>query len=164
MTIEIITGDLLDAKEQYIVHQCNCITNKAAHLAKSVFDRFPYADIYVARTVPDQPGHFIVRGDGKDQRYVIALLGQYYPGSPKYPNSKLDGTRAREVYFHHSLLRLARLPKVESIAFPWKIGCGAAGGNWKNYLGTLTNFAGFIAGKGTRVVIYQREEDKLAGE
>ena len=135
--IEIMTGDLFTAKEQYICHQCNCVTKRAAHLAKDMFARFPYADIYSGRLNPDTPGTCIIKGNGQDQRYVAALLGQYYPGFPKDSESPLDGTKTREKYFHRALVRLAKTPRLESVAFPWKIGCGAAGGNWEHYLGTL---------------------------
>ena len=158
--IEIVTGDLFEAKEKYLVHQCNCVTNSAAHLAKDVFEKFPYSDIYTKREDPDKPGTIIVRGNGKDQRYVVALLGQYYPGRPKYPKSTLDGIPAREKYFYRSLLRLAKLPDLESVAFPWRIGCGAAGGDWEHYLGKITNFAQYVGDKGVQVRIYRREGDE----
>lgn len=158
--IEIVTGDLFEATEKYLVHQCNCVTNKAAHLAFDMFEKFPHSDIYTARTEPDKPGHIIVRGNGKDQRYVVAILGQYYPGRPKYPKSTLDGIPAREKYFYHGLLRLAQVPDLESIAFPWRIGCGAAGGDWDRYLGKITNFAQYVGEKGVKVRIYRREGDE----
>ncbi len=158
--IEIVTGDLFEATEKYLVHQCNCVTNKAAHLAFDVFEKYPYADIYTARTQPDQPGHLIIRGNGKDQRYVAAILGQYYPGRPRYPKSSLDGIPAREKYFYHGLLRLAQVPDLESVAFPWRIGCGAAGGDWDRYLGKITNFAQYVGEKGVKVRIYRREGDE----
>lgn len=159
--IEIVTGDLFDSKEKYLCHQCNCVTNRAAHLSKNVFARFPYADIYAGRTNPNQPGTIEIRGNGQDQRYVVNLLSQYFPGSPKYPTSAKDGTLVREKYFHQCLLRLAKVDSLESIAFPWKIGCGAAGGAWCHYLGTLTNFANYVeATQGTKIVIYRREGDE----
>ena len=158
--IEIVTGDLFEAPEKYLVHQCNCVTQTAAHLAKDVFERFPYSDIYTGREDPDQPGHIIVRGNGQDQRYVVALLGQYYPGRPKYPKSTLDGIPAREKYFYRALLRLSKLDDLESIAFPWRIGCGAAGGDWERYLGKITNFAQYVGDKGVKVRIYRREGDE----
>lgn len=159
--IEIVTGDLFDSKEKYLCHQCNCVTNKAAHLAQSVFEHYPYADIYSARTEPSKPGTIEIRGNGQDQRYVIALLGQYYPGKSKYPQSDLDGQWARKKYFYRSLLRVAQIPNLESVAFPWKIGCGAAGGIWEHYLVTLTNFANYIEdSQGAKVFIYRREGDE----
>jgi len=75
MSVEIIKGNLLDAKEKYLVHQCNCITNRAAHLVFDVFNRFPYADIYSGRTSPDTLGSIVIRGNGNDQRYVVSILG-----------------------------------------------------------------------------------------
>lgn len=91
----------------------------------------------------------------------MALLGQYEPGLSKDEDSELDGTKARQKYFYHSLLRLAKVSNLESIAFPWKIGCGAAGGNWEYYLGTLHNFAKYVKEQNnTRVVIYRREGDE----
>ena len=159
--LEIVTGDIFEAKEKYLCHQTNCVTKKAAHLSKDVFEKYPYADIYTARTEPDKPGHIIIRGNGLDQRYVVNVLGQYYPGHPKYPLSTLDGKRVREKYFYHALIRLAQVNNLESVAFPWRIGCGAAGGNWEHYLGIITNFADYIDEKqNARVVIYRREGDE----
>jgi hypothetical protein len=159
--IQIITGDIFDAKEKYLCHQCNCVTNKAAHLSKDVFTKYPYADIYSGRTEPNQPGTIEIRGNGQDQRYVINMLGQYYPGSPKYPTSSKDGTLVREKFFHKCLLEIAKIPNLESLAFPWRVGCGAAGGIWENYLGTLTNFAIYLEKtQGAKVFIYQREGDE----
>lgn len=158
--IEIVSGDLFDAKEKYLCHQCNCVTQKSAHLSKDVFEKYPYADIYTGRTNPSTPGTIEIRGNGQDQRYVISLLGQYYPGRPKYPNSNKDGTETREKYFHQCLLRIARIPNLESVAFPWKIACGAAGGNWEHYLGNLTIFANYVERTGVCVRVYKREGDE----
>lgn len=159
--IEIITGSLFDAKEKYICHQINCVTKSAAHFAKDMFDKYPYADVYTGRTDPDKPGHIIVRGNGQDQRYVVGLLGQYYPGKPKYLLSTLDGTLVREKYFYHCLLRLAKIPNLESVAFNWRIGCGAAGGDWEHILGQINIFASYIEEtQNARVVIYRREGDE----
>jgi O-acetyl-ADP-ribose deacetylase (regulator of RNase III) len=157
--IEIKTGDFFSATEKYIVHQCNCVTQRAAHLAKDVFTKYPYADIYTNRTEANKPGTIVVCGNGQDQRYVINLLGQYYPGKPKYPYSSLDGFEIRQKYFYQGLLRIAKIPNLESVAFPWKISCGAAGGSWPHYLGNLTNFANHLEKQNVKVVIYQREND-----
>lgn len=158
--IEIITGDLLDSKEKYIAHQCNCLTQNSAGVAKSIFDKFPHSNTYATRTMADLLGTIKILGNGADQRHVINMFAQYYPGRPKYPNSVKDGTLAREQQFHRCLLRVAEIPNLESIAFPWKIGCNLGGGIWEHYLGTLTNFANYVEGKGVRVVIYRREGDE----
>lgn len=159
--IEIVTGSIFDAKEKYICHQCNCVTKKAAHLSKDMFAHFPHADVYTGRTTPNVPGTIAIRGNGLDQRYVINIFGQYYPGEPKDAESELDGYLAREKHFYHGLLRIAKIPDLESVAFPWKVGCGAAGGDWKIFQGNINNFAKYVSEKfGTKVVIYRRAGDK----
>jgi O-acetyl-ADP-ribose deacetylase (regulator of RNase III) len=158
--IEIVTGDLLLATEKYIAHQCNCITQNSSGVAKAIFDKFPYANTYATRTEPDALTTIKILGNGQDQRYVINMFAQYYPGKPKYPHSSKDGIEIRGKYFHKCLLKIARIKNLESIAFPWRIGCNLGGGVWAHYLGNLTNFADFVEKQGVRVVIYQREGEE----
>lgn len=75
MSIEIVTGDIFDSTEKYLCHQTNCVTNKAAHLSKDVFEKYPWADIYTGRTDPDKPGHIIIRGNGQDQDMWLTCWG-----------------------------------------------------------------------------------------
>lgn len=159
--LDIVTGSIFDSKEKYICHQCNCLTTNSAGIAKEIFERYPYANFYATRTDPDVPGTIIIRGNGEDQRYIIGLLAQYYPGKPKYPLSTLDGTKIREKYFHKALMAVARIPNLESVAFNWRIGCRLAGGNWEYYLGTITNFAKYVEEQqGTKTVIYRLEGEE----
>lgn len=161
MSIEIVTGSLLDSKEKYIAHQCNCLTQNAAGTAGAIFYKFPYSNTYANRVTPDTPGLIQIMGNGEDQRYVINMFAQYYPGKPKYPNSSFDGQLIREKHFHRCLLRIAKIENLDSIAFPWRIGCNLGGGIWEHYLGTLTNFAQYVEEKrGVKVVIYRRAGDE----
>ncbi len=154
--ITTITGDLFDSKEQYICHQTNCVTTKAAHLAYHMFKRFPYADIYTNRIKHDKPGTIIIRGDGDKQRLVINILGQYYPGKPQEMNAKIDSPKIREQYFYNCLVAISKIPDLKSIAFPDHIGCGLADGNWEHYLEMITRFEKYIYNKNeTRVLIYK---------
>jgi len=153
--MKIIVGSLFDAPERHICHQCNCVTNRAAHLAASMFARFPYANIYASRQQPDTPGTIIVRGDGKEQRFVIAMLAQYYPGKPKYPNSTKDGSLVRRMYFQSCLDKIRQIPSLDSIAFPFGVGCGAAGGSWDQYRDMIEQFA---KNTDARVVVYRLPE------
>ena len=173
--LQEIQGDLFESKEKYIVHQCNCVTTRAAHLAADVFRRFPYADVYTCRDpnmqkravfdnenkqiqpeyYSDKPGNIIVRGNGADQRYVIAILGQFYPGRPRYSDSRLDGVKARQSYFHQGLWKIAQVEGLESVAFPRGIGCGAAGGDWSFYRKMIKKFADYL-GDGVKTVIYEK--------
>lgn len=159
--IEIITGDILDATEKYILHQTNCVsTGGAAGVAKSIFEKYPYANCYADRVKQSKPGTIDIRGNGNDQRFIINLHGQVYPGSSKYAFLELDGAEIRESYFYEGLLYVTKINSLESIALPWKIGCGLGGGNWDNYLEILNSFADFVNKKqGTKVVIYRRDGD-----
>ena len=87
----------MDATEKYIVHQTNATTNQAGGLAHYIFKKFPYANTYISRPQPykptggvDFPGNIQIMGDGKNERFVINLIGQYYPGKPSIDQSILD--------------------------------------------------------------------------
>lgn len=156
--IKIKTGDLLKAEEEYIAHQCNCITRRSAHLSKQVFTAFPYADIYSERAEGqrDRLGTIVVRGNGDDERFVINMLAQYYPGRTKYPKSSKDGLEVREKAFQKCLKKILKLD-MESIAFPWGIGCGAAGGSWPKYMHMIEDFADLTDAE---VVVYKLPSKK----
>lgn len=141
----IIEGDLLDCNSKYIIHQCNCVTKTghAAGIAASIFDKFEYANVYIKK-YNSQPGTIEIRGNGVDQRFVVAFYSQYYPGSPMYPNSTLDGYEVRFQYFRNCLIELMKIPNLESVAFPYKIGCGIAGGDWDRYNNIIKSFNSFI--------------------
>ena len=154
--IQFIEGDIREATETYLCHQCNCITTKAAHLAKDIFCAFPYANVYAIRTSKDNPGTIRICGDGVHQRFVVNMFAQVYPGSPKYPNSDIDGSLARQKYFRSCLSELAKAIKPgDTVAFPWRIGCGAAGGDWNVYLYLISMFADDID---SGVVVYRKGE------
>ena len=162
--METVDGDLLDAEEQYLVHQTNCLTIRAAHLSASVFRRFPHADIYAERGregvtrdggLRHVPGTLEVRGGGagvgagagEGKRLVINLLGQLGPGKPagyraiagvgRLPDSQL----LRQQWFREGLIAIGALPGVTSVALPHGIGCGAAGGDWAAYSAMIEAFA-----------------------
>ena len=130
--VEVVKGDLLDANEQYICHQVNTMTTKAAHLAKSVFERFPYADVYSDRKKRDNLGDIIIRGK------VIALVAQKYPGKWKYDS---DAPDIRYNAFYTCLKKVFTIPDIKSVAFPWRIGCGSAGGDWDMYFEMILDVA-----------------------
>jgi O-acetyl-ADP-ribose deacetylase (regulator of RNase III) len=156
--VVIHEGSLLDSKDQYLAHQTNCISKRAAHLADEVFAKYPYANVYSKRTSQDEPGTIIISGNGNDERYVINMMGQVYPGKPKYSESATDGYRARYRYFFLCLKAISKIDNLQSIAFPWQIGCGAAGGNWEDYYNLLNKFAKHLSGK-VEVKIYRLPDD-----
>lgn len=150
--IKIVKGDLLTATEQYIAHQCNCISKQSAGLARFLFMEYPYADTYFTRDKTSVPGSIDILGNGLDQRYVINMYSQYYPGTAnnKYGN---DSTEQRKHYFKECLAKISNIAGIESVAVPFGIGCGLAGGNWDDYLKMLTDFSN---NSNIQLVIYQK--------
>lgn len=134
--ITIIEANILTAQTKYIAHQTNCISKSSAGVAKCIFTKFPYADTYKNRLKADKLGTIKIMGDGKEQRYVINMNAQVYPG----PSNK-DNSGERLEAFDKCLSHIADIPELESIAFPFNIGCGLAGGNWEHYLIVLEKFA-----------------------
>ena len=164
--MKTVTGNILDAEDDLICHQTNCVTTgDAAGLAAALFEKFPYSDIYKNRLAPHpmfreavgatgpavlvQPGTIVVCGDGIMERRVVAMNAQMYPGGPKPPK---DGTENRLFFFQHCLDEIAKIPHVDSIAFPWQIGCGLAKGDWEKYSALLHEFSGLIDAE---VTVYQ---------
>lgn len=141
--LKIIDGNLLDATEDYICHQCNCVTSNAEFLAADVFKKYPYADSYkkrVSKELFHSPGTIEIFGNGKDQRFVVNFYAQYYPSIPAYFN---DTSQSRLEWFRKCLELLSKIPNIQNqtIAFPFKIGCGHAGGYWGNYIKLIGEFA-----------------------
>ena len=154
----IVDEDIFNAKEDYLCHQCNCVTTRAAHMAEAVFKNYPYSDIYTDREDQSKPGTIVVCGKGRNsgERLVVNMLGQYYPGTVAYEGGKVDGREARLMYFRKCLWEMAKTLS-GSFAFPWTVGCGAAGGDWGAYIGVLKAFESYIPGD---VVIYRLPEKK----
>jgi O-acetyl-ADP-ribose deacetylase (regulator of RNase III) len=141
-----VRGDLLAHDADYIVHQCNCRTTRAWGLAYSLFGSFPHADTYTVPSDPKLapmppkrvPGTFTLHGGpGTGLRGVINLYGQDAPGKASAAETKAQ----RLTWFQNALLQLADVPNLKSVAFPHGIGCGLAGGSWKQYEAALVEFA-----------------------
>lgn len=142
--------NLLDAQEEYIVQQCNCIGTRTNGLSRQIALRFPHADPYRWKH-PLTPGGFIaiqedrhtpgeieVLGDkSKGERPVICMFAQVGPGRPYSTcNSTgiygIDNHDARSLWFARCLENIVKEVNPSSLAFPYGIGCGLAGGDWQN--------------------------------
>jgi len=152
-----VQGDLLDSKATFLVHQTNCITNDPKGLSAQVFLKFPYANVYRLRMMHSTPGSLDLRGNGLTQRYVVNLMGQKYPGDIK----PYESGEMREQWFESALSKLqvwVRKIPFSSVAVPYKIGCGLAGGDWDKYTAMLKRFA--MSVKGHKVFIVRRPGDQ----
>ena len=105
--VRVVLGDVLDAPGTYIVHQANCVSVRAAGLAKALFGRYPHANCYGPRREAVTAGCISVHGDGAVKRRVVNLFGQHRPGGPqKWGVDCNDTQTAREGHFRAGLQRL----------------------------------------------------------
>lgn len=164
--VEHVHGDLLKFEADVLVQQTNCITCRSTGLAEKLRNKFPYADAYGRRkphtpsvaTKSDQdiPGTVRVLGPTDKQigPYVACLFAQYRPGKSNLQDRKYripecnaydDTPELRLEWFDSGLSHLSKWldqhPECTRIAFPYKIGCGLAGGNWDDYMSRIAEFA-----------------------
>lgn len=158
MGIHLINGDIFMTGAQYICHQSNCIaTGQASGIAKLIFEKYPYADTYKDRTEKSIPGTIDVFGDGLFYRGIINMNAQFYPGKVNINPNGEDTEVNRKKWFHRCLLEIANIEKLTSVAFPDRIGCNLAGGDWVWYENKLTKFANYIEEKcNAEVLIYKK--------
>jgi len=176
-----VPGDLLQATEPVIVQQINCLCVRPHGLSAVITKKFPYANVYGQRrpknphqnlAIPEdqgQPGQITISYPPKSdnqpihqpihQPIVIGLYGQYDYGKPgttaRRSTLQQDNYVFRELWFTKSLKRLKQWlieHQISSVAFPYGIGCGLAGGNWTRYCQILEQFA---ADAPYKVMIYR---------
>jgi O-acetyl-ADP-ribose deacetylase (regulator of RNase III) len=170
MTAKLVEGDLLDHDAQYIAHQCNCTSKGAANLAKAVFSKYPYANIYNERNRKEpfwhKPGELYIRGGIGEGRFIINMTAQVLPGGPGKTlevapgMSIVETTETREKLFVECLKKIKTIETLRSIAFPWRIGCGVAEGDWNRYRMVIDRFAALLQKGGIDVFIVKRPEDE----
>ena len=176
MEIEIINGDLLKADVDYIVQQCNCLTIRGAGLSEAIrikFDSDPYNQ---RRTMNNrnlaieedrsEPGTFEIDFVNPKSSYqelgIVHLFSQYRPGPTNsyyfnnYPESDPPETKAQRLIWFKSCLRnfaeyLNEDPDEKIIGFPFHIGCGLAGGNWKDYFQCIQEFSSTLENKTVQI-------------
>lgn len=152
--IPIINQSLLEANTKYIAHQCNCITSHSAGIAKAIFDKFPYANTYKDRIngLVDKQGTVHITGNEfENKRLIINMYVQYYPGKPK----AVDSYENRLNCLKKCLNLISQISDLESIGFPYNMGCGLAGGNFSEYFKILEIFAEHVAKKTVKVLWYK---------
>lgn len=139
MPVKIIDGDLFDTNANYICHQVNCKGRMGSGVAKQVRAKYPnvYADYQKECTVGNGDlfwtfGHSqLVRcEDGKTVINMFAQSGYGY-----------DGKLYTDYAAFQSCLNEIRdkVPQGETIAMPYKIGCGLGGGDWEIILSYIEN-------------------------
>jgi putative Appr-1-p processing enzyme family protein len=135
--IKVVEGDILEAKEFFIVQQVNCQGVMGAGLAKAIYTKWPmvkreYLD-YCKRVGPID--HLIGRVQYvyiSDTQIIANCFSQRYYKKPEHRYDPRFGQfycytdyDAMENCFDYIATNVDK-----SIAIPYGIGCGLAGGDW----------------------------------
>ncbi|XP_062602392.1 uncharacterized protein LOC134264107 [Saccostrea cucullata] len=153
MSLQEIQGDLLHCEVEAIVHQCNCLTVKAHGLSQSLAEKFPQANLYATRR-PLGTRNLAVEEDRgipgtikvfpSQTPVVICLLAQWDYGKashrPKRISTYQDTPQNREQWFQACLQEMGESLPYQTYAFPYKIACGLAQGNWIHYRHYIEQF------------------------
>lgn len=147
------------------MHQVNCVSRGAKGLAATLFRVFPWANLYRRGTKRVPGAVYVDRGRG-GRPGVIHVAGQVNPGKPRSgcgggEEEEEDTAEQRLRWFEYALVAIGKLPAMApgrdghqpSLAVPWRIGCGLAGGDWRKYLTLLKRFT--IVFPHVRVVVYK---------
>jgi O-acetyl-ADP-ribose deacetylase (regulator of RNase III) len=129
LTVEIVVGDLLDAKEDIIAHQVNSMRKMNSGVAKQIRNKYPsaYTD-YMNMTENKKPhellGKLIISNAGGN-KYVAHLFGQL--------NYGYDGKRYTSYdALYDSLKQLKEQAKKanKTVAIPKLLGSDRGGADW----------------------------------
>lgn len=137
MGIEVIEANILTAKEDIIVHQVNCLGVMGAGLALQIKRKYPLVyDKYKIACINNESKDLL----GKIQmikvdnnKIICNLFGQLNYGRNKI---QTDYEAINKCY--DKLYRYAKLNNL-TVAIPYNIGCGLAGGDWAKVLNIIEN-------------------------
>ena len=154
--VKIEIGDLLNCEDEVIVQQCNCTTLTSMGLCAAIEGRYnvkPYSkrarergNIATKETC-SKPGTISVHEIENNTRVVICLYAQWAPGKCDSRQHRFwkdmakkrnveETPKIREQWFKTCLEEMRKEiieRELYSIAFPYGIGCGLAGGEWDTY-------------------------------
>jgi hypothetical protein len=159
-SVVIRRGDLLRSDASWIVHQGNCLTTRSHGLSRTIAAKHKWADVYSDRNRQvgasnlavwadrSEPGTVEIRRDptGACKYGVIMLMGQWSCGKPGryYTHLGVSDTHKDRVRWFREALEIAIdqvSPDDRRIDFPYRIGCGLAGGNWSVYHEMIKDWA-----------------------
>lgn len=161
MTLKTINKSLIEADTKYILHQCNCVSENAKGIAKSIFDAFPWANTYSKRVEPSIKGTIDIRGNGKDCRFVINAYVQYYPGKP----IGTDDYKSRLYSLIQCFDEIEKIQEIESIGIPVGMGSHLAGGIWSDYLSLIEDLAIELKkSQNAEVILYNYDNKKSSNQ
>lgn len=120
-------GNILDCDEKILVHQTNCQGVMGSGLAKQIKEKYPevfnaYYHYCKTRQLLDVLGTALIC-EADDGKYIANLFGQDKYGKGLQTDYDMFKKALQEI---HDFAKENKL----SVALPYKIGCGLAGGDW----------------------------------
>lgn len=132
--INIIKGNILNATEDIICQQVNCKGVMGAGLAKQIKEKYPevfeaYTEMY--ETYKSKPKSMLGQAQMikcNDDKFIANLFGQFNYGTKTIQTNY----EALHDAFDRLLNAVTNIEKYKgkTIAIPYNIGCGFAGGDW----------------------------------
>mmetsp|Transcript_14303 Transcript_14303/g.23220 ORF Transcript_14303/g.23220 Transcript_14303/m.23220 type:complete len:277 (-) Transcript_14303:80-910(-) len=158
---ELIIGDLLDIPNQYkdclICHQCNTMTTGARGIAQLIFRKYPHSNVYARRKNKFKEQGWNQLGTIEVCPPVCNLYSQHRPGQG---NSTSETKEMRYKWLEDCLKRVKIETTQKVIAFPYLIGCGLAGGDWKRVQKIIDDFANEVHHEQGRIVLIVKLQEK----
>jgi O-acetyl-ADP-ribose deacetylase (regulator of RNase III) len=139
--MKTIEGNLLDFPNgiNMIFHQANTENVMGAGIAKQIRERYPEAykvdkDYYVPKGKP-RLGHYtqaLINGDSKEHKLVVNLYGQRLGENSiwGFPTNYFALRDALKSYLNDHTAFFSHY-KAPICGFPYEMGCGLGGGDWK---------------------------------
>ncbi|MCY7695340.1 macro domain-containing protein [Bacillus altitudinis] len=130
--IKTVEGNILDAEEDIICHQVNCKGVMGAGLAKQIKSKYPNVYKDYKRLCAEQGDdllssvQLITTNDGKTIANLFAQVG--YGRKTKQTDD--DALRSCFEHLKQTVTNPNEENSLHSIAIPYGIGCGLAGGDW----------------------------------
>jgi len=134
MSIKIIEGNLLDANEDVLIHQVNCMGVMGAGLAYQIGEKWPFVkESYktIVESYKDINSRKSLLGQAQwcsiGCQWVVNLFGQYEFGRQRdkvYTDYGALKNGLIDIAMHAEQYCL-------TVAIPYGLGCGLGGGDWE---------------------------------
>ncbi len=139
--IRIVDGDLLNATAEYICHQVNCMGVMGSGVAKQIRTKWPcvYQSYHNAvEKYSKEHGREELLGKIQfvkvtDKTKVVNMFGQFSYGRDGAVHTDIEALKK----CFYTLKN--RVKPGETIAMPYRIGCGLGGGDWGAVVDVLVN-------------------------
>ena len=126
---QIVVGDILNAKEDAICHQVNCMNVMGSGVAKAISTKWPIVKEKYNICCKEIPASNLLGSinvvelqDSDGPKEVINIFGQFgYGGSQVRTNYEALRTAFKTLNKSYA---------GKSLAFPYLFGCGLANGDW----------------------------------